>query len=68
MKSYQAALLRYRYAQAALRVHGLTQPRLSECASHLAEMDEKRQQLKGRSMTEDHLTQEAVEWARKWTA
>jgi hypothetical protein len=53
-----------RYAQAALSVGGLLQPRLGELAMYLADMDCARLREKGRLMTDDHLRQEAVKWSR----
>ena len=49
-----------RYAMAALSTK-LKQPRLSECAFYLMSMELKR----GKPMTDDHLKQEAVKWARQ---
>lgn len=66
--SYQEMLLRNRFAQAALSVsvkgQRLLQPDLGDCAGHLSGLDFKRQQEKGQSMSNDHLKQEAVKWAR----
>lgn len=67
--SYQAALARDRFAQAALSVivNGkyLRQPALTDLAWYLHELDLKHQKEKGKPMTDDHLKQEAVKWARK---
>ena len=68
-QSYQSALIRDRYAQAALAVttvmgKRLLQPDLTECAWYLAGLDAKRLLEKGKPMSEDHLKQEAVKWAK----
>ena len=52
-----------KYAFAALRVPHLS-PHYQECARYISEMDHNRFVEKGRWMTEDHLKQEAVKWAR----
>ena len=66
--SFQAALMRDRYAQAALSVSvdgkRLLQPDLTDCAWHLKSLDVKREKEKGKQMSDDHLKQEAVKWAR----
>ena len=53
-----------RFVQAALSVKRLQQPQLAELAWHLHEMDRKRQAVKGKPMSDDHLKQEAWAWAR----
>ena len=52
------------YIKAAL-LTGLKQPQLSECADYLVGLDMERHETKGKWMTQDHLTQEAVKWARR---
>lgn len=64
---YQEELLRDKYANAALSVHGLQQPRLKECAEYLMALDAMRYIEKGKDMTEDHLKQEARTWYERRT-
>jgi hypothetical protein len=67
-ETYQAKLARNRFSQAALSVsidgHLLQQPYLTDLAWHLYDMDEKRKHEKGKPMSDDHLKQEAVKWAK----
>jgi hypothetical protein len=66
--TYQSALAKDRFAQAALSVviggRCLLQPDLSDLAEHLYWLDRNRQRDKGKPMGDDHLKQEAVRWAR----
>ena len=66
--SLQEQLIRSRTARTALSVvidgKHLQQPQLSELAWHLSAMDEKRKLEKGEPMSDSHMMQEAVEWAR----
>ena len=66
--TFQADLSRDRFAQAALSVmidgKYLQQPELSALAWYLHEKNEKRLKEKGKPMSDDHLKQEAVAWAR----
>ena len=64
--SYADQLLGDRYCKAALSVHPyLQQPRLQNCAMYLMVMDMKRDEVGKKPMTDDHLKQEAVKWARE---
>jgi hypothetical protein len=58
--TYQKRLMNDRYANTALSVPGMQQPRLRECADYLFQMDLKRV----KPMTADHLKQEARKWAK----
>lgn len=60
----QRELMHDRFALAALSVADLKQPELGECAWYLFDMDARRQIKKGKPMTDDHLKQEAVKWAK----
>lgn len=64
------ALLRDRFAQAALSVvidgRRLQQPQLTDLAWHLNALNYKRIAEKGKPMSDDHLKQEAVKWAKDW--
>lgn len=60
--TYQEELLRDKYANAAMSVHGMQQPALAECAEYLMALDTMRYIEKGRYMTEDHLKQAARKW------
>lgn len=58
---YHTQLLQSRFAQAALSVKGLTQPKLLELANYLFAMEA----LRGKPMSADHLKQEAAKWAKR---
>ena len=66
--SLQEQLIRSRTARTALAVvvngKHLRQPQLSELAWHLHALDEKRNLEKCKPMSDEHMMQEAVKWAR----
>lgn len=67
-ETFQSALLRDRFAQAALSVivdgKHLLQPDLIDLAWHLSVLNDKRIAEKGKPMSGDHLKQEAAKWAK----
>lgn len=62
--TYQQEFARDRFAQASLYSR-LQQPELAELAQHLFDLNAKRLAEKGRPMTDDHLKQVSVAWAKQ---